>query len=99
MKKLLSKIGRFLIKQNEEAIEEEYYMPKLFGESKSVEYEIDGMTKSFCKLTQWANGEGYDVSFESEVSKGRWENKRIELHTDELETFFACLNHFKYFGK
>jgi len=99
MKKLLSKIGRFLIKQNEEAIEEEYYMPKLFGESKSVEYEIDGMKKSFCKLTQWANGEGYDVSFESEVSKGRWESKRIELHTDELETFFACLNHFKYFGK
>jgi hypothetical protein len=99
MKKLLSKIGRFLIKQNEEAIEEEYYMPKLFGEGKTVEYEIDGMKKSFCKLTQWANGEGYDVSFESEVSKGRWENKRIELHTDELETFFACLNHFKYFGK
>ena len=99
MKKLLRKIGRFLIKQNEEAIEEEYYMPKLFGESKSVEYQIDGMTKSFCKLTQWVNGEGYDVSFESEVSKGRWENKRIELHTDELETFLACLNHFKYFGK
>ena len=99
MKKLLSKIGMFLIKQNEEAIEEEYYMPKLFGEGKTVEYEIDGMTKSFCKLTQWVNGEGYDVSFESEVSKGRWENKRIELHTDELETFLACLNHFKYFGK
>jgi hypothetical protein len=99
MKKLLSKIGRFLVKQNKEAIEEEYYMPKLFGEGKTVEYEIDGMKKSFCKLTQWANGEGYDVSFESEVSKGRWENKRIELHTDELDVFFACLNHFKYFGK
>ena len=99
MKKLLSKIGMFLIKQNEEAIEEEYYMPKLFGESKSVEYEIDGMKKSFCKLTEWANGEGYDVSFESEISTGKWENKRIELHTDELETFLACLNHFKYFGK
>ena len=99
MKKLLSKIGKFLVKQNKEAIEEEYYMPKLFGEGKTVEYQIDGMTKSFCKLTQWVNGEGYDVSFESEVSKGRWENKRIELHTDELETFLACLNHFKYFGK
>jgi hypothetical protein len=99
MKKLLSKIGRFLIKQNEEAIEEEYYMPKLFGEGKTVEYEIDGMKKSFCKLTEWANGEGYDVSFESEISTGKWENKRIELHTDELLAFFACLNHFKYFGK
>ena len=99
MKKLLSKIGRFLIKQNEEAVKEEYYMPKLFGTGKTVEYEIDGMKKSFCKLTEWVNGEGYDVSFESEVSKGKWESKRIELHIDELETFFACLNHFKYFGK
>ena len=99
MKKLLSKIGRFLIKQNEEAVKEEYYMPKLFGEGKTVEYEINGMKKSFCKLTEWANGEGYDVSFESEISTGKWENKRIELHTDELDVLFACLNHFKYFGK
>lgn len=99
MKKLLSKIGRFLIKQNEEAVKEEYYMPKLFGERKTVEYEIDGMKKSFCKLTEWVNGEGYDVSFESEISTGKWENKRIELHTDELDVLFACLNHFKYFGK
>ena len=99
MKKLLSKIGRFLVKQEVEAIKEDYYRPKLFGEGKTVEYEIDGMKKSFCKLTQWVNGEGYDVSFESEVSKGKWESKRIELHTDELYTFFACLNHFKYFGK
>ena len=99
MKKLLSKIGRFLIKQEAEAVKEEYYMPKLFGTGKTVEYEIDGMKKSFCKLTEWVNGEGYDVSFESEVSKGKWESKRIELHTDELYTFLACLNHFKYFGK
>jgi len=99
MKKLLSKIGRFLVKQNEEAVKEEYYMPKLFGEGKTVEYEIDGIKKSFCKLTQWVNGEGYDVSFESEVSTGKWESKRIELHTDEIETLLACLNHFKYFGK
>jgi hypothetical protein len=99
MKKLLKKIRRFLVKQNEEAVEEEYYMPKLFGEGKTVEYEIDGMKKSFCKLTQWVNGEGYDVSFESEVSTGKWESKRIELHTDEIETLLACLNHFKYFGK
>ena len=99
MKKLLSKIGRFLVKQEAEAIKEDYYRPKLFGEGKTVEYEIDGMKKSFCKLTQWVNGEGYDVSFESEVSKGKWESKRIELHTDELDVFLACLNHFKYFGK
>jgi len=95
MKKLLSKIGRFLIKQNEEAIEEEYYMPKLFGEGKTVEYEIDGLTKSLCKVTQWANGEGYDISFDTE----KRDTKRIDLHTDELDVFFACLNHFKYFGK
>ena len=95
MKKLLSKIGRFLIKQNEEAIEEEYYMPKLFGEGKTVEYEIDGLTKSLCKVTQWTNGEGYDISFDTE----KRDTKRIDLHSDEIDTLLACLNHFKYFGK
>lgn len=95
MKKLLSKIGRFLIKQNEEAIKEEYYMPKLFGEGKTVEYQIDGLTKSICKVTQWSNGEGYDVSFDTEKQP----TKRIDLHIDELDVFLACLNHFKYFGK
>lgn len=98
MKKLLNKIGRFLISQEAEAIKEEYYRPKLFGTGKTVEYTIDGLVKSYCKLTEWANGEGYDVSFQSEHSKGKWDDKRIELHTDELDAFFACLNHFKYFG-
>ena len=97
MKKILEKIGKFLIKQEEEAIKAEYYKPKLFGKGKTVEYEIDGLKKSYCKLTEWVNGEGYDISFESEISTGKWENKRIELRTDELYTFFACLNHFKYF--
>jgi hypothetical protein len=95
MKKLLSKIGRFLVKQNEEAVKEEYYMPKLFGEGKTVEYEIDGLAKSFCKVTEWTSGEGYDISFDTE----KQETKRIDLHTDEIEVFLACLNHFKYFGK
>lgn len=99
MKKLLSKIGRFLLEQNEEAVKEEYYMPKLFGEGKTVEYEIDGLVKSYCKLTEWTNGEGYDISLLSSHGKGKWDDKRIELHTDEINALFACLNHFKYFGK
>jgi hypothetical protein len=95
MKKLLSKIGRFLVKQEAEAIKEEYYMPKLYGTGKTVEYKIDGLVNSYCKLTEWVNGEGYDVSFDTE----KQETKRIDLHTDEIEVFLACLNHFKYFGK
>ena len=95
MKKLLSKIGRFLIKQETEAIKEDYYRPKLFGESKSVEYQIYGLTKSLCKVTQWSNGEGYDISFDTE----KRDTKRIDLHSDELDVFLACMNHFKYFGK
>ena len=39
-------------KTEEEAIKEEYYKPKKFGEGKTVEYEIDGMRKSYCKLTE-----------------------------------------------
>ena len=93
-----SKIKKHLVKTEEDAIKEDYYRPKKFGISKSVEYEIDGLMKSFCKLTEWANGEGYDISFESEVSKDKWETKRIELHLDEIDVFLACLNNFKYFG-
>lgn len=93
-----SKIKKYLAKTEEEAIKEDYYKPKLFGESKSVEYQIDGLTKSHCKLTEWSNGEGYDVSFQTEVNKGKYDYKSIELHTDELDVFFSCLNHFKYFG-
>ncbi len=93
-----SKIRKFLAKTEEEAVKEDYYRPKKFGESKSVEYEIDGLTKSHCKLTEWSNGEGYDVSFQTEVNKGKYDYKSIELHTDELDVLFACLNHFKYFG-
>ena len=89
-----SKIRKFLAKTEEEAVKEDYYRPKKFGESKSVEYEIDGLSKSHCKLTEWSNGEGYDVSFDTE----KQETKRIDLHTDELDVLFACLNHFKYFG-
>jgi len=95
--KLLDKIKRHFVKQEEEAIKEDYYRPKLFGKGKTVEYELDGMKHCYCKLTEWVNGEGYDVSFESEVSKDKWESKRIDLHTDELLAFFACLNHFKHF--
>ena len=93
-----SKIKKFLVKTEQEAEQEDYYRPKKFGESKSVEYEIDGLTKSYCKLTQWANGEGYDISFQTEANKGVYDYKNIELHRDELDVFFACLNHFKYFG-
>jgi hypothetical protein len=77
----------------------DYYHPKKFGESRSVEYQMDGLIKTFCKVTEWSNGEGLDISFETEdnVKLGTWKNKRIELHTDELETFFYCLNDLGYF--
>jgi len=91
-------IGKFLEKQKEENISNDYYQAKLFGEAKSVEYSIDGLCKSYCKLTEWANGEGYDISFESK-SSSNWEQKSISLHTDEIDTLLASLNHFKYFGK
>lgn len=92
-------IGKFLKKQRKEFTEMEYYQPKLFGEGKSIEYEIDGLCKSFCKLTEWSNGEGYDINFQSEYIKGKFEDKNISLHTDEIDVLLASLNHFKYFGK
>ena len=92
-------IGKFLEKQKEENVSNDYYQAKLFGEAKSVEYSIDGLCKSYCKLTEWSNGEGYDINFQSEYVKGKFEDKSISLHTDEIDVLLASLNHFKYFGK
>ena len=88
-----NKIFKFLEYWKKENEENDFYQPKLFGESKSVEYEIDGLSKSFCKVTEWSNGEGFDVSFDTEKQP----TKTISLHTDEVDVFLACLNHLKYF--
>lgn len=88
-----NKIFRFLNYWRNENEKNDFYQPKLFGESKSVEYEIDGLSNSFCKVTAWSNGEGYDVSFDTDKQP----TKIISLHTDEIDVFLACLNHFKYF--
>jgi hypothetical protein len=92
-------IAKWLKITEADVIDNDYYMPKKFGESRSVEYELDGLVKTFCKVTPWANGEGYDISFETQVNEktGKWENKRIELHSNELETFFHCLKDLEYF--
>ena len=39
--KLLKKVGKWFNKNQQEAIKEDYYRPKLFGKSKSVTYEIE----------------------------------------------------------
>lgn len=75
-----------------------YYGAKKIGEARSVEYEIDGLTGSFCKVTEWANGEGYDIGFQSKSGEA-WEDKRISLHVDELECLITALNDLKFFGE
>ena len=99
MKKIKQKIAKWLKITEEDVKVNDYYHPKLFEEGKTVSYEINGHTDSVCQLTEWTNGEGYDISFQTKTNTkiGIWEDKRISLHTDELETLFACLNHFKYF--
>lgn len=92
---LKQKIAKLLKITEEDIKVNNYYHPKLFGEARTVEYEIDGLVKSFCKLTEWANGEGYDISFEPDKEDA----KRISLHTDEIDTLLACLTYFKYFGE
>jgi hypothetical protein len=93
MKQIKKTIAKWLKITEEDIKANDYYHPKLFGEGKTVEYEIDGLAKSFCKLTEWTNGEGYDISFDTDKQT----TKTISLHTDELDVLFACLNHFKYF--
>lgn len=93
MSQIKKTIAKWLKITEEDVKANDYYHAKLFGEGKTVEYEIDGLAKSFCKLTEWANGEGYDISFNTD----KQDTKTISLHADELDVLFACLNHFKYF--
>lgn len=94
MKKLKQKIAKWLKITEEDVKANDYYHAKLFGVGETVEYSIDGLAKSHCKLTEWVNGEGYDISFDTD----KQDTKTISLHTDELDVLFACLDHFKYFG-
>jgi hypothetical protein len=86
-------IAKWLKTTDEDNKANDYYHAKLFGESRTVEYSIDGLCNSHCKLTEWVNGEGYDIRFDTDEE----DTKTISLHTDELDVLFACLNHFKYF--
>lgn len=61
------------------------YKAKKFGESKSVSFEIKGLVHTFVQTTEWTNGEGYDVSIETETTKGNWQTKTLSIHLDELE--------------
>lgn len=72
---------------------------KKFGDQKGVTYEMDLLCHTFCAVTNWANGEGFDISWETEdnTTIHSWENKRISLHTTELECMLACLNDLQYF--
>lgn len=90
-------IAKWLNITEADAVREEYSYPNKFGESRSVEYEMEGMSKVFCKVTPWSNGEGFDISFDTEVRDKNWENKKISLHDDELLTMMYCLQDLKYF--
>ena len=92
---LKKRIAKWLKITEEDIKANDFYKAKLFGEGKTVEYEIDGLVKSYCKLTEWVNGEGYDISFDTNNE----ETKKISLHTDEIDCLLASLTHFKYFGE
>ena len=72
---------------------------KKFGDQKGVTYEMDLLTHTYCSVTNWASGEGFDINWqtESNITTHTWEDKRVSLHTTELECMLACLNDLKYF--
>ena len=92
-------IAKWLKITEEDIQENDYAKFKKFGESRSVEFEYECLAKTFCKVTQWANGEGFDMSWETEKNKqsGEWNTKKIELHDDELQTMLYCLKDLGYF--
>lgn len=72
---------------------------KKFGDQKGVSFEMDLLVKTFCSVNNWASGEGFDISWQTEVNTTNhtWEDKRVSLHTTELECMLHCLNYLKYF--
>lgn len=96
---LKSKIANWLKLQSvlSKELGYEETMPKVFGESRGVTFEKSGLVKTFCSVHEWANGEGFDLTWQTENGNGKWVDKRIELHDDEIETMLAALEHLKYF--
>ena len=96
MKKKLKKKAKKRIRRDSD----EKYVPKLYGESKAVSFEIilptgkDTYYTNFCLCTAWANGEGFDFNFTDD--KGN--EKSISLHETELEIMLASLNHLGFLG-
>ena len=92
-------IAKWLKITEDDIQQNDYAKFKKFGESRSVEFEYECLAKTFCKVTQWANGEGFDMSWETEKNKksGEWNTKKIELHDDELQTMLYCLKDLGYF--
>jgi hypothetical protein len=72
---------------------------KKFGDQKGVSFEMDLLCKTFCSVNEWASGEGFDASWQTEDNPKLhlWKDKSVSLHTTELECFLACLNDLKYF--
>jgi len=93
MKKLKKKIKSKLKKDDLEFKENDYYQPKFYGESRNISYEIDGLVKSFCDVSEWPSGEGFTISFETENKE-----KYISLHNDEIDILLACIDHLGYFN-
>lgn len=100
-KKLKRKIKKYYKKLQKEAKLENFeeMLPKKFGTQKGVSFELKGMADTFCSVNTWANGEGFDISWQTlkNTNTRDWEDKHLSLHRDELEVFMACLNDLKEF--
>lgn len=100
-KKLKNKIKKYYKFLKKEAKKENFekYLPKKFGKQEGVSFEMKGSSDTFCSVTNWANGEGFDISWQTlkNTKTSDWEDKHLSLHRDELEVFMACLNDLKEF--
>lgn len=74
------------------------YRPIKEGESKAITYSCrvpigkDKFNNIICQVTEWNNGEGFDVSIVSENKE-----RLFSLNADEITLLLACLNDFDYF--
>lgn len=82
------------IKKHFKKIDEEYPdMKPIIKNLKAVSVETKTLVESLVMLTEWANGEGYDLS----ICEKNGDTKHIELHVDEIEGLLRGLIELNYF--
>ena len=82
------------LKKHFKKLDEEYAdMKPIIKNVMAVSVETKRLAESLVMLTEWPNGEGYDLV----ICEKKGNTKHIELHIDEIEAILRGLMELNYF--